>query len=225
MMMQIKIQCGCGQHYAFEVEADGDLQPETVSCPVCGADGTAAANAAIAQSLTAQPTEAAAAPAGRPPRIRIATPPPAAQPVTPAATPALSSRPHGATTPAREINRTQLEFEARAKILWGDQPEEVIRFLRIQGLDSEEASAIVHAMFRERMATIRAAGISKMLKGIGMAIGSVVTFVLFVKAGFISIWILGSIAIACLYGLWLVLTGGLKVLAPKSEAGDAAEND
>jgi hypothetical protein len=220
MMMQIKIQCGCGQHYAFEVEADGDLEPNKVLCPVCGADGTGAANAAIAQTLSAQ----AAAPVGGS-RIRIPTPPPAVHLTVPTATPAPASRPHGATAPAREINRTQLEFEAKAKILWGDQPEEVIRFLRIQGLDSEEASAIVHAMLRERMATIRAAGISKMLKGIGMAIGSVVTFVLFVKAGFISIWILGSIALACLYGLWLVLTGGLKVLAPKSEAGDASEND
>jgi fatty acid desaturase len=75
------------------------------------------------------------------------------------------------------------------------------------------------------MATIRAAGISKILKGIGLAIGSAVTFLLFVRAGFISVWILGSIAMTCVYGLWMVLLGGLKVLSPKSEAGDASEND
>jgi hypothetical protein len=220
MLMQIKIQCGCGQHYAFDVDADGDLEPGMVLCPVCGFDGTGAANEAIAQGLSARTAEAAAAPVGGP-RIRIPTP----SPVAPAAAPAPASRLHGATTPAREINRTQLEFDAKAKILWGDPPEEVIKFLRIQGLGYEEASAIVNAMIRERMATIRATGISKILKGITLAVGSAVIFLLFVKAGFISIWILGTIATSCVYGLWMVLLGGLKVLSPKSEAGDASEND
>jgi hypothetical protein len=224
MMMQIKIQCGCSQHYAFDIDADGDLPPNTVACPACGADGTDAANAAIGQTLSAQSAAPQSDTAVRS-RIRLSVPTPAAQPVTPAATSAPGPAQRGATIPLQKINRTQLEFEARAKILWGDTPEEVIRFLRIQGLETEEASAMVQEMLRERMATIRAAGISKIFKGIGIAIGSALTFILFVKVGFLSIWILGSLALACVFGLWLVLAGTLKVLNPKSEAGDAAEND
>ena len=78
-MIPIKIQCGCGQKYAFEVEpVDGRLA-NTVACPVCGADGTAAANAAIAQALVVRPQQepssglrlSAAAPAAPVPRPRI----------------------------------------------------------------------------------------------------------------------------------------------------------
>jgi hypothetical protein len=47
-MIPIKIQCGCGQKYVFDVEPVGGCMAYAVACPVCGADGTAAANVAIA---------------------------------------------------------------------------------------------------------------------------------------------------------------------------------
>jgi hypothetical protein len=50
-MKTIKIVCACGQHYSFDVEpVDGRLTAP-VACPVCGADGTAAANVILAQSV------------------------------------------------------------------------------------------------------------------------------------------------------------------------------
>lgn len=51
-MMPIKISCVCGQHYSFDVEPVGGCMPSPVACPACGADGTAAANEIIAQSLS-----------------------------------------------------------------------------------------------------------------------------------------------------------------------------
>jgi hypothetical protein len=55
-MIPIRIQCGCGQLYEFEVEPVNGLMPSSVACPVCGIDGTAAANESIAQTLATQPT-------------------------------------------------------------------------------------------------------------------------------------------------------------------------
>ncbi|HXT12373.1 MAG TPA: hypothetical protein VN873_12485 [Candidatus Angelobacter sp.] len=78
-MIPIKIQCGCGQKYAFEVEPVNGQMAAAIACPVCGADGTTDANQMIAQTLGAQPNVApasglrlsvapsAAAPAARPP--------------------------------------------------------------------------------------------------------------------------------------------------------------
>lgn len=57
-MMPIKVLCGCGQKYAFDVEPVNGRMPMPVACPVCGADGTAAANEIIAQSLPARPAAA-----------------------------------------------------------------------------------------------------------------------------------------------------------------------
>ena len=44
----LKVNCACGQHYAFEIEAPGGRMPGPVQCPACGADGTAAANEMLA---------------------------------------------------------------------------------------------------------------------------------------------------------------------------------
>jgi len=47
--MELKIICRCGQKYKFEVEPVGGQMPFTVNCPVCSADGTAIANAQLAE--------------------------------------------------------------------------------------------------------------------------------------------------------------------------------
>jgi hypothetical protein len=54
-MVAIKIICGCGQKYAFNVYPLNGRMPAPVQCPVCGMDGTAVANEAIARTLGAQP--------------------------------------------------------------------------------------------------------------------------------------------------------------------------
>jgi hypothetical protein len=62
-MIPIRIECECGQPYAFEIEPVNGRMPVPVACPTCGRDGTAAANAVIARSLAAPAPSAPAAPA------------------------------------------------------------------------------------------------------------------------------------------------------------------
>ena len=57
----VKINCGCGQHYAFDVEPVRGQMPGPVACPACGADGTTAANAVIAETLAARAQSIASA--------------------------------------------------------------------------------------------------------------------------------------------------------------------
>ena len=53
-MIPVKIICGCGQKYAFDFEpADGNVA-YAVQCPVCGADGSEAANQVIAEQTSAK---------------------------------------------------------------------------------------------------------------------------------------------------------------------------
>ncbi|HWD19943.1 MAG TPA: hypothetical protein VHB20_11760 [Verrucomicrobiae bacterium] len=47
--MELKLLCGCGQKYKFDVEPAGGQMPFAVNCPVCGVDGTPLANAQLAQ--------------------------------------------------------------------------------------------------------------------------------------------------------------------------------
>jgi hypothetical protein len=57
-MISIKLQCACGQKYAFDVEPVNGMMPWTVACPVCGLDSTAVANQVIAQAMAAEPAPA-----------------------------------------------------------------------------------------------------------------------------------------------------------------------
>ena len=80
--MTIKVQCECGARYSFEIEPQNGAMPFPVNCPACKADGTAAANEIIAQTLEAeqktQPRlrmKAAAAPAVAAVAVPQAAPP------------------------------------------------------------------------------------------------------------------------------------------------------
>jgi uncharacterized protein YxjI len=104
-MVEVKIQCVCGAKYKFDVEPVNGRMPAPIKCPVCGADGTAAANEGISQSMGVMPAGVAApAPAGlriaggqthSPPAPSVSAGPP---PPPPPGRPAL--RVAGATAPA-----------------------------------------------------------------------------------------------------------------------------
>jgi hypothetical protein len=81
--MELKVACDCGQKYKFDIEPAEGRMPFTVNCPVCGVDGTPAANQLLAQQLfsaapapgpMADPTPAAVG------GLRINRPAPAAAP-------------------------------------------------------------------------------------------------------------------------------------------------
>jgi hypothetical protein len=66
-MLEIKIQCDCGQKFKFDVEPVNGRMPFAVNCPACGLDGTPKANAIIKETLSSQPVSAAPAPPPPPP--------------------------------------------------------------------------------------------------------------------------------------------------------------
>jgi hypothetical protein len=74
-MLDIKVQCDCGQRYQFEVEPVDGRMPASISCPACGLEGTDKANQLIQEKLA----QALAGQTPPRPRIRLATaaaPPP-----------------------------------------------------------------------------------------------------------------------------------------------------
>jgi len=56
--MEIKILCGCGTKYKFDVEPVNGRMPTKVQCPGCGADGTTDANQILAQKIPYVPRPA-----------------------------------------------------------------------------------------------------------------------------------------------------------------------
>src|SRR5437867_12643953 len=68
LSMEIKIECGCGTKYKFEVEPVHGRMPVQVTCPGCGADGATDANQILAQKVRYNPA--------LPPATGAASPPP-----------------------------------------------------------------------------------------------------------------------------------------------------
>jgi hypothetical protein len=176
--------------------------PYTVACPVCGIDGTPAANNFIAAQV---------APA---PAILVQAPP---------APPPSAPAPRGGTRPAQEIDIMQITHEARARSLWGDEQPEVMKFLMLKGVPHAEAKKLSEALFAERVAAVRKNGVTKTVIGLAMMCVPVVTFLSFRAAGFMPIKLLGIAGAVGLWGAYKVLRGTLMFFAPKSEAGDVSE--
>ncbi len=80
-MMEIKIECGCGTRYKFDVEPVEGRMPNPVRCPSCGVDGTAAANEGILQNLLLAAQNMAASMPARTPAVAAAPAIPAAVPI------------------------------------------------------------------------------------------------------------------------------------------------
>lgn len=155
-------------------------------------------------------------------RLAAAAPAPAVQTFAPAQL--ASSAPARPTTRLPgQLDRAQLEHEARAKILWGDPPEQVIKFVMMQGAGREEAKRLVNALFEERAATIRANGIRKIVIGSGLVLVPLVAFVIFKTVGILPLKLFALTIMAGAWGAWMLFNGIFMVVAPKREAGDVAE--
>jgi len=242
-MIAVKIECDCGQHYAFDVEPVNGRMASEVACPSCGADGTPAANHAIAQQLGPPPPDE--------PIIHIPPPKPKTAPATTIPVPPPEPRtapvalaPAGAglkinkseAAPDHEspkiavsdrelgiVSREQALAEARAKVSWGDSEEEVIKFLMVQRFTVPEARDVVAEMFKERMATVRTTGVRKIFTGIGLMCVPVIALLFFLHLGLIPMKIMAIFVMIGLYGLWLLINGIIAFIAPKMESGDVAE--
>ena len=215
--MPIKIECGCGQHYAFDVEPVNGRMPSTIACPACGADGTGIANDQIAQQLTALPV-AVAAPDPEPMHIVASQNPIRVE--IPAKNAPITARRNALPG---QVDRTQAEHEARAKAMWGDSQEEVTKYLMIQGFSYQEALSIVKLIFQERAAAVRANGIRKIFLGSGLMCVPIIALLIFLHIGVIPMKLFGLTLMVGFYGIWLVINGILMAVAPKSEQGDVAD--
>jgi hypothetical protein len=211
MTIPIKIQCDCGQRYAFDAEPVNGRMTSPVACPACGADGTVAANAIIAQNAQSQP---AVAPGPRV-RLQATTPGTTIQPAVSAPAPRRAALLPGQLDPAKA--------EARSKIFWGDPAKDVVQFLMMHGFGPEDASVLVRAMFKERTTTLQGIGVWKIVTGIALMAVPFVALLIFTHYHVVLMTPLAlSIAVG-LWGMWVFLRGSIMVLFPKTISGDVAD--
>ena len=202
-MIPVKIECDCGQRYAFEVEPVDGKMPYPVACPSCGEDGTTTAN----EFISTQIVSAAPVVEPSPPSIQISRPA--------AVSETNSSR--------GVVNRPKAEREAKAKIMWGESQEHVTSYLLMQGFNRSEAMELAHRLFVERMTIVRSNGIKKIIVGAVLAFVPLIAYIIFKALGFFMIKLfIASIVVGCT-GAYMCISGVLMVVAPKSEKGNVVK--
>lgn len=122
-----------------------------------------------------------------------------------------------------QVDPEQAKKEARAKILWGDDPADVAKFLRTNGFNAQEAQDIIAPLLAERAAAVRKTGMNKIFTGIGMVCVPIIGAIIFLAIGFFPVKIFGALVCIGLWGAYRVLTGTMMVIAPKGEKGDVSE--
>lgn len=212
MTISIKIECACGQRYAFDVEPVNDRMASAVACPMCGADGSIAANTIIAQSMP-QPASLPKPVLG----LQVAT-----QAVGFQTNLSGPDPPPAALLPG-QLEPAKAQAEARSKIFWGDSPEDVVKFLMTHSFNHHDATASVRAMAQERKITLRGIGIWKIVSGIGMMAVPVVVYMIMAHFHFVFFKLLAIAIMVGLWGAWSLFKGLIMVFVPKLETGDVAD--
>lgn len=202
-MIPVKIECECGQRYAFDVEPINGKMSGTVACPNCSSDGTAIANEYLSQFA---PVTAAS----HAEPVRLVT-------AMPTSTVAKSD------SRRRPVDFGKAEKEARAKMMWGDSVEQVTAFLKVKGINHSEALELANKLFQERAAIVRSNGIKKIIGGSVLVCVPIVAYFVFRAIGRFPI----KISMICygigIYGAYMFITGIMAVVAPKSEQGAVAK--
>jgi hypothetical protein len=248
-MVPVKIECDCGQHYAFDVEPVNGRMSFPVACPTCGVDGTGTANEIIAGKMALM---ASAPPPPIPVRAPVRAPEPAEDEASlvastsnsgsglhlsgtmhapgqvstvEATAPAIAKIPKAGTYSADQlglVSKEQAAVEAKAKVLWGEGQDSVVKYLMMQSYSYQEAADLVGVLFKARLADLRKKGIGKIIQGIGMMFVPVIGY--FLNMMMISFIVMGIMAMVGVFGFYLLITGTVMVVAPKTETGDVAED-
>ena len=114
-------------------------------------------------------------------------------------------------------------FEARAKISWGDSPQDVLKYLMINGLSYEEANEFVNDLFNQRAAAIRSRGVAYTFGGALVVCVPIAFWLICLRTGILLPRTLVVTIGIGLIGLGVLIKGLFMIFAPKSTSGDVSE--
>lgn len=104
-----------------------------------------------------------------------------------------------------------LKVDARAEIVWGRDPQEVLTMLQRKGVGEHEAIAFVEELMAERAESIRGEGIRKSIFGALFTLAPIAYYFFTVWIGDMSIKLFAALIVLGAYGIGK-LTNGLKMV-------------
>jgi len=123
------------------------------------------------------------------------------------------------------MNTDDLIVEARARIIWGDEPASVRYFLTSNGMSASDADAKLRDLILERNAEIRRLGVRDVLIGVALLGSAGIFFYSMFRSSHmpnVSVRVgkgFGVLVLVACYGLWRLINGIIRLVRPKSEHG------
>ena len=121
------------------------------------------------------------------------------------------------------MNTDDLIVEARARIIWGDEPSSVRYLLTSNGMSATDADAKLRDIILERNAEIRKLGVRDVLIGVALIGGAGIFFYLLFRSSHMPTVSVragkgyGALVLLAFYGLWRLINGIIRLVRPKSE--------
>lgn len=134
-----------------------------------------------------------------------------------------TEQPQNPYTSSFQKTQEQAQHEARAKVFWGDPPEEVIKYLQMQSISYDDACVMVDAMFAEREKAIRSRGVRKICLGVTLMFVPVIVYLILAHIGYVDFKLLGMAVVVGIAGAWFCLKGTFMLVSPQTEVGDFSD--
>lgn len=110
----------------------------------------------------------------------------------------------------------KLKIDARAEIVWGKKPEEVLAMLRRNGVGQKEALSCVEELMVERVTMIRSDGMKKCVLGALFILAPIAYYLFTVWMEDMSIKIFAALLVLGAYGIGKLTNGLTMVFRPRT---------
>jgi hypothetical protein len=119
----------------------------------------------------------------------------------------------------------QLKVDARAEVIWGRKPKEIVTMLRGKGVSEKDALALIEELMTERATLIRADGIKKSVLGGLFTLAPVAYYFFTVWMNDMSIKLFAALLVLGAYGLGKLTNGLTMVFRPRTVTASLANAD
>jgi hypothetical protein len=116
----------------------------------------------------------------------------------------------------------KLKIDARAEIIWGRKPEQVLAMLRQKSIGEKDATALIEELMAERAAMIRADGVKKSIFGALFTLAPVAYYFFSMWLADMSIKLFAALLVLGAYGIGKLTNGLTMVFRPRAITVDLA---
>lgn len=110
--------------------------------------------------------------------------------------------------------------DARAELMWGKSPEEVLEFLRSKDIAEVVAAELIESVMVERAESIHAEGMKRVIYGVLFVVAPIAYYGISLLIGVLALKLFAALCVLGVVGIYKITVGASMVMKPRSHTGD-----